>query len=141
RADARVRGTVGEVRGGYAARRAAVAVPLGHRAGPGVPGPPAAPVAQRDDHDRVARVRARALVAAPAPQPDGTAHQGRPAVPQGRGRHERSLSPEVVAGRRRRPRVGKASRAPEPATSDVTLGVVCYTPLSAADIAWSPAAR
>ena len=93
RADAPVRGAVDQVRGRHAAGGAALPLPVRDRPAPGVSRSAPASGAARGDHDRASRVRARPLVAAFAPQPDGAAHQGRPPLPQGRRRHGRPLPP------------------------------------------------
>jgi amino acid transporter len=50
------------------------------------------------DHDHPAGVRAGALVAAPAAQPDRAAHQGRAALPARRHRHQRPVPPAPLIG-------------------------------------------
>ena len=102
-ADPARRGALGALRGRDAARGAPLPLPLGGRAAPGVPRPPAAAGGGPARHDHPPGVHPRPLVAAPAPQSDGAAHQGRPALPEGRHRHQRALPSRAVEARRVRP--------------------------------------
>src|SRR5678816_3097283 len=91
------------IRDRVGARRAAggpdVAVSVAALAGAGLRRPLPGDGAAVRGHDRAPRVHSRALVAAPAPQPDRAAPQGRAAVPPARGRRGRALPPSRLTGR------------------------------------------
>ena len=132
-ADAPLRGALGQVRGGHAAGRAPLALPFRDGPAPGLPGPAQAPGAARDGHDRAARVRARPVVAAPAPQPDGAPHQGGPSVPQGRRGDQRALPPALAGAPPHRWSRFSFPRRTRP-VRDVASRPLCYT-------AFPPSAR
>ena len=122
RADAAARGEVGQVGAGHAARRAD-ARPTGRcwRRSSTTSTTCSRCGAEPRGDDRDARVHPGPLVAAPPPQPDRAAHQGRAAVPQGT-----SSSPTCrIHLKQLRRRLGPRSsgRGLEPATLCIAMNV------------------
>ena len=108
---------LGQVGEQHASGGPSITLSLRDRPAARVRGSPPAGGSGHADHHRPARVRARPLVAAAPPQPDGLADQGRHAVPPGRHRDRCALSPcgEEPGGPTARvhgPPVASATREP-----------------------------